>query len=87
MSLAAEGCQSDPEEVVCMAGTGMGNAITFWIPLLFRSDGIQIVVRSLNCLGQQDVTSLAEVGIRAVSIGREAATPAIFHVSLFNDIT
>ncbi|KAF8548113.1 hypothetical protein OG21DRAFT_1479305 [Imleria badia] len=75
----AEAILKREKDVVCMAGTGMGHALTFWMPLLFRPDGIQIVVRSLNRLGKQDTTSLAEAGIQAVSISWETATLANFH--------
>ncbi|KAF9220240.1 hypothetical protein BS17DRAFT_351250 [Gyrodon lividus] len=40
------------QDVFCIARTGMGKTLTFWMPLLFRLDGIQIVVTPLNMLGK-----------------------------------
>ncbi|ETW78200.1 hypothetical protein HETIRDRAFT_429262 [Heterobasidion irregulare TC 32-1] len=50
------------QDVVCIAGTGLGKTMTFWMPLLFRKDGIQIVVTPLNILGQHNVDQLAAIG-------------------------
>ncbi|KIM70516.1 hypothetical protein SCLCIDRAFT_12461 [Scleroderma citrinum Foug A] len=66
------------KDVICITGTGMGKTLTFWMPLLFRSGGIQIVVTPLNLLGKQNIASLARVGIRAIAISSETATPANF---------
>ncbi|KIK79506.1 hypothetical protein PAXRUDRAFT_140506 [Paxillus rubicundulus Ve08.2h10] len=51
-------------DIVCIAGTSMGKTLSFWLPLLFRPSGIQIVVRPLNQLGQQNIDSLAKAGIK-----------------------
>ena len=51
------------KDIICIAGTGMGKTLTFWMPLLFQSGGIQIVVTPLNLLGKQNVASLARAGI------------------------
>ncbi|KAI5999683.1 P-loop containing nucleoside triphosphate hydrolase protein [Pisolithus albus] len=67
------------KDVICMAGTGMGKTLTFWMPLLFRPGGIQIVVTPLNLLGKQNVASLVKAGIRAISISSETAIPSNFH--------
>ncbi|KIJ10337.1 hypothetical protein PAXINDRAFT_86243 [Paxillus involutus ATCC 200175] len=32
------------KDVICIVGTGMGKTLTFWMPLLFRPDGVQIMV-------------------------------------------
>jgi len=58
----------------------MGKTLTFWMPLLFRPEGIQIVVTPLNLLGKQNATSLAKAGIGAIAISSETATPANFQV-------
>ena len=77
----AEALLKGENDVICMAGTGMGKTLTFWIPLLFRPDGIQIIVTPLNLLGQQNVESLAKAGIRAIAISAETATASNLHVS------
>ncbi|KAF8135272.1 P-loop containing nucleoside triphosphate hydrolase protein, partial [Mycena galopus ATCC 62051] len=65
-------------DVVSIAATGSGKTLTFWMPLLFVPDGIQIVVTPLNILGKQNVDSLAQVGISAITITAETATPENF---------
>ncbi|KAI5982246.1 P-loop containing nucleoside triphosphate hydrolase protein [Pisolithus albus] len=66
------------KDIVCIAGTGMGKTLGFWIPILFHPGGIQIVVTPLNALGRQNVASLARAGIKAIAINAETATPANF---------
>ncbi|KIK98244.1 hypothetical protein PAXRUDRAFT_803920, partial [Paxillus rubicundulus Ve08.2h10] len=44
-------------------GDWNGKTLTFWMPLLFRPDGVQIVVMPLNLLGKQNVASLGKAGI------------------------
>ncbi|PSR77788.1 hypothetical protein PHLCEN_2v7711 [Hermanssonia centrifuga] len=55
-------------DVILEVATGMGKTLAFWLPLLFRSKGIQIVITTLNTLGKQCVDSLTKAGIGAVSI-------------------
>ena len=69
------------KDVVSVSAMGSGKTLTFWMPLLFIPDGIQIVVTPLNILGKQNVDTLAKVGINAVSVTAETATAAIFQVS------
>ncbi|KAJ7721901.1 P-loop containing nucleoside triphosphate hydrolase protein [Mycena metata] len=66
------------KDVASIAATGSGKTLTFWMPLLFIPDGIQIVVTPLNILGKQNVNSLAKVGISAVTITAETATAENF---------
>lgn len=68
-------------DILCIARTGMGKTLTFWMPLLFRPDGVQIVVTPLNRLGKQNVAVLEKAHILAISINAATATPANFHVS------
>ena len=70
------------KDVICTAGTGMGKTLCFWLPLLFRPNGLQIVVTPLNLLGKQNVASLAKAGISAIAINSETATLANFSVSV-----
>ncbi|KAJ7182544.1 P-loop containing nucleoside triphosphate hydrolase protein [Mycena crocata] len=67
-------------DVTSIAATGSGKTLTFWMPLLFVLDGIQIVVMPLNILGKQNVDSLAKVGISAITITAETATPENFQL-------
>ncbi|KAI6119773.1 P-loop containing nucleoside triphosphate hydrolase protein [Pisolithus croceorrhizus] len=74
----AEALLKGDSDVVCIAGTGMGKTLGFWIPILFRPGGIQIVVTPLNTLGRQNTASLARAGIKAIVINAETATAANF---------
>jgi ATP-dependent DNA helicase RecQ len=68
------------KDVASISATGSGKTLTFWMPLLFMPDGIQIVVTPLNILGKQNVDTLAKVGINAVSVTADTATAATFQV-------
>ena len=56
------------KDVILEIATGMGKTLAFWLPILFRPTGIQVVVTALNALEHQCDASLAEYGILAVAI-------------------
>ncbi|KAJ3492163.1 hypothetical protein NLI96_g179 [Meripilus lineatus] len=62
-------------DVVCISGTGSGKTLTFWMPLLFRDGGIQVVITPLNILGEQNRRQLQRLGISAIAINGDTATP------------
>ncbi|KAJ7231791.1 P-loop containing nucleoside triphosphate hydrolase protein [Mycena rebaudengoi] len=66
------------KDVASIAATGSGKTLTFWMPLLFIENGIQIVITPLNILGKQNVESLAKVGISTICITAETATEENF---------
>ena len=68
------------KDIIVIAATGSGKTLTFWMPLLFKGDGIQIVVTPLNILGKQNVESLAKMGIRGITVTAENATMQTFKV-------
>jgi superfamily II DNA helicase RecQ len=68
------------KDVISVSATGSGKSLTFWMPLLFVPDSIQIVVSPLNILGKQNVETLAKVGIEAITVTAETATEANFRV-------
>ncbi|KIJ12623.1 hypothetical protein PAXINDRAFT_82561, partial [Paxillus involutus ATCC 200175] len=78
----AEALWKGDKDIVCTAGTGMGKTLGFWLPLLFRPEGIQIVVTPLNLLGKQNAALLARVGIQAIAINSETSTSSNFTVSI-----
>ncbi|KAI0332527.1 P-loop containing nucleoside triphosphate hydrolase protein [Cubamyces sp. BRFM 1775] len=63
-------------DVVCISGTGSGKTLTFWIPLLFRPQGVQVIITPLNILGTQTQEQLQAVGISAIAVRGETATYA-----------
>ncbi|KAI0635614.1 P-loop containing nucleoside triphosphate hydrolase protein [Trametes polyzona] len=61
-------------DIVCISSTGSGKTLTFWMPLLFRPQGVQVVITPLNILGVQNKNQLHAVGIPAIVISGETAT-------------
>lgn len=68
-------------DIISIAGTGMGKTLTFWMPLVFRPQGIQLIVTPLNILGEQNTTILDRLGIEAIFISATTATEHNFRVS------
>ena len=61
--------------------TGSGKTLTFWMPLLFRLEGIQIIITPLNILGKQNVDTLAALGVAGIALSAETETTENFKVS------
>ncbi|KAH9833451.1 P-loop containing nucleoside triphosphate hydrolase protein [Rhodofomes roseus] len=77
----AESCRAalkGDKDIISIAPTGSGKTLTFWMPLLFREDGIQLVVTPLNLLGTQNVTELKQHGISACDVRADTATAKLF---------
>lgn len=70
-------------DVIIDVGTGAGKTLAFFLPLLFRPSGIQIIVTALNILGQQNVETLQRARVTAISISAECATAQNFQVCNF----
>ena len=68
------------KDIVSIAATGSGKTLTFWMPLLFRTSGIQIIITPLNILGKQNVAQLTSFGISAIALSAENATAENFKV-------
>ncbi|KAM6488800.1 P-loop containing nucleoside triphosphate hydrolase protein, partial [Amanita muscaria] len=62
------------QDVISLAATGSGKMLTFWMPLLFRPRGIQIIVTPLNILGEQNMELLSKLGIEGIFISAKTAT-------------
>ena len=71
---AVEEILKHDRDIICIAGTGSGKTLTFWMPLLFREHGIQIIVTPLNILGKQNVDQLAAMGIKAKFLDSKEAS-------------
>ena len=69
------------QDIISIAGTGMGKTLTFWMPLLFRPLGILLVVTPLNILGKQNVATLEKAGIDGIFISAGTAMDENFRVS------
>ena len=82
----AEAFLQQDRDIVCIAGTGMGKTLSFWLPLLLRPTGIQIVVTLLNQLGQQNVESLQTARIQSIAISSDTAIHENFRVSFMTDV-
>jgi superfamily II DNA helicase RecQ len=72
------------KDVVSIARTGLGKTLTFWMPLIFRPQGIQIVVTPLNILGKQNVETLGKAGMKAIFINADSATAQDFQVRKYD---
>ena len=66
--------------VFASVATGMGKTLSFLAPVLFRPDGILVIVTPLNVLGNQIEELLEKAGISAISINAETATDENFEV-------
>jgi superfamily II DNA helicase RecQ len=66
------------QDVITISPTGSGKTLTF--SLLFNNTGIKIVVTSLNILGDQNVSQLEKLGIKAINLMKKTATNEIFKV-------
>ncbi|KIM36196.1 hypothetical protein M413DRAFT_78603, partial [Hebeloma cylindrosporum] len=66
------------KDVISIAATGSGKTLTFWMPLLFIPEGVQVVITPLNILGKQNVDSLKKVGIEAITVTADTATEKNF---------
>jgi len=62
------------QDVISLAATGSGKTLTFWMPLLFRPQGIQIIVTPLNILGEQNTELLSRLDIEGIFISAKTAT-------------
>lgn len=69
------------QDVISIAGTGMGKTLTFWMPLLFRPQGILLVITPISILGKQNVEILEKAGIHGIFVSRGTALEQFFRVS------
>lgn len=69
-------------DVICVARTGAGKSMTFYIPLVVRKRGIIIVVVPLNALASEMASRLSAMGLAAIAIVGSTAKAQNFNVSL-----
>ena len=75
------------KDIISVAATGSGKTLTFWMPLLFRPSGIQIIITPLNILGKQNVDALVALDIKGIVLSAETATAENFKVSSLHTLT
>jgi superfamily II DNA helicase RecQ len=68
------------KDIISIAATGAGKTLTFWMPLLFKKDGIQVIITPLNILGKQNILSLEVIGISGITVTAKNATKWTFKV-------
>lgn len=69
------------KDVICVARTGAGKSMTFYIPLVVRKKGIIIVVVPLNALASEMASRLSALGLAAIAIVASTAKAHNFNVS------
>jgi len=74
--------QLEKKDVVTISPTGSGKTLTFWIPLLFNTNGIMVIVTPLNILGQKNQKEAEELGFPAINLCKETATDEAFKVCI-----
>ena len=71
-------------ELVFISGTGSGKTLTFWIPMIYETTSITILVTALNVLGHQTADTLKQAGIPAVNVTSANANAHVFKVCCFH---
>lgn len=69
------------KDVICVARTGAGKSLTFYIPLLVRMEGIIIVVVPLNALASDMASRLTAMGLPAISVTASTSNEKSYIVS------
>lgn len=70
------------KDVICVARTGAGKSLTFYLPLLVRMEGIIIVVVPLNALASEMASRLTAFGLAAIAITAATSTEHNIKVSV-----
>ena len=68
-------------DVICVARTGAGKSLTFYLPLLVRKDGIVIIVVPLNALASEMAATLTTMGINAIALTAASSNRKNFKVN------
>lgn len=70
------------KDVICVARTGAGKSLTFYLPLVVRMEGIIIIVVPLNALASEMASDLCSMGFAAIAITASTSSSKNFNVSL-----
>ena len=68
-------------DVICVARTGAGKSLTFYIPLAIQTKGIVIIVVPLNALASEMAATLSSRGIPAIAITASNSSRGNYKVS------
>lgn len=71
------------KDVICVARTGAGKSLTFYLPLLVRMEGIIIIVVPLNALASEMASRLTAMGLAAIALTASTSKELNYTVSLF----
>ena len=74
--------QLQHKNIISISPTGSGKTLTFWLPLIFSSTSIIIIITALNVLGDQFVAQLQEVSFPAVAVTATNDNDITFSVSV-----
>lgn len=69
------------KDIICVARTGAGKSLTFYIPLVVKKDGIIIIIVPLNALASEMASRLSEMGLAAIAIVGSSIKEEDFKVS------
>lgn len=69
------------KDVICVARTGAGKSLTFYIPLVVKKEGIIIILVPLNALATEIASQLSLLGLAAIAIVASTAKERNFIVS------
>ena len=68
------------KDVICVARTGAGKSLTFYLPLIVRTEGVMIIVIPLNALATDMAARLSDKGLSAIAVTAANATAKNFSV-------
>lgn len=71
------------KDVICVARTGAGKSMTFYIPLVVRMEGIIIIIVPLNALATEMASQLSSMGFAALALTASTSSDKNFIVSGF----
>ena len=67
--------------VLCIAGTGSGKSLAFYMPFLFNDNGISIMVTPLNVLAEQMAHVSTKLGISVANLTGDSVAESLLRVS------
>ena len=69
--------------VLCIAGTGSGKSLAFYMPFIFNDNGILIMVTPLNVLAEQMAQVSAKLKITVANLTGDNSSEELYKVKLY----